>query len=68
MKESPSEKSDAFRKASLEPAPGIIREFLSFLAHHKKWWLIPILLIMLLLGCLVMLGKSAIAPFIYSLF
>jgi len=68
MTDSSSKKSEAFRKASRERDPGIVREFVSFLAHNKKWWLIPILIIMVLLGCLVMLGKSAIAPFIYTLF
>jgi len=46
----------------------IIREFLDFLRHNKKWWLLPIVLILLLLGLLVLLSGTAIAPFLYPLF
>jgi len=48
--------------------PGLIREFWSFLMENKKWWLIPLLLAFGLVGALVMLGGSGLAPFIYSLF
>jgi hypothetical protein len=43
-------------------------EFWSFLKHNKKWWLLPILITLLILGLLVLLGGTAIAPFIYPLF
>ena len=47
----------------------IIREFLEFLKVRKKWWLTPIVLMLLLLGALIVLTEgSAIAPFIYTLF
>jgi len=47
---------------------GIVREFVDFLAENKKWWLAPIIISVLLLGLLVLLGGSAAAPFIYTLF
>lgn len=43
-------------------------EFVQFLRENKKWWLTPIILSVLLLGALVVLGGSAAAPFIYTLF
>jgi len=47
----------------------IIREFLEFLKVRKKWWLTPIVVMLLLLGALIVLAEgSAIAPFIYTLF
>ena len=47
----------------------IIREFLEFLKVRKKWWLTPIVMMLLLLGALIVLTEgSAIAPFIYTLF
>jgi hypothetical protein len=47
----------------------IIREFLEFLKVRKKWWLTPIVVMLLLLGALIVLTEgSAIAPFIYTLF
>jgi hypothetical protein len=47
----------------------IIREFFEFLREHKKWWIAPILVFLLLLGVLVIFASSStLAPFIYSLF
>ncbi len=45
------------------------RELVSFLRARKKYWLVPMLVMMLVLGGLVVLTKgSAIAPFIYTIF
>ncbi len=47
----------------------VVKEFWSFLKVRKKWWLIPIVVIMLLLGFVVVISeKSALAPFIYAIF
>jgi hypothetical protein len=47
----------------------IAAEFWQFLKIRKKYWLGPIVFIMLLLGALIMLTEgSALAPFIYALF
>jgi len=47
----------------------IIGEFWSFMRVRKKWWLAPIVLVMLLLSLLIVLTQgSALAPFIYTLF
>jgi len=47
----------------------IFKEFMVFLKEHKKFWLIPIVIILLLLGFLIVLGQgSALAPFIYTIF
>ncbi|MGE3855064.1 MAG: DUF5989 family protein [Planctomycetota bacterium] len=51
-----------------ERDPGIVAEFVDFLTHHKKWWLTPIVLVLLLLGVLLVLGSTGAAPFIYTLF
>jgi uncharacterized protein DUF5989 len=46
-----------------------IREFWAFLRVRKKYWLIPLLLVMAVLGGLIVVAQgSAIAPFIYTLF
>jgi hypothetical protein len=46
-----------------------LREFTSFLRVRKKYWLMPVFLMMLLFGALVVLTKgSVVAPFIYTLF
>ena len=47
----------------------ILAEFLDFLKTRKKWWLGPIVFIMLLMSMLIVLTEgSAVAPFIYTLF
>jgi hypothetical protein len=47
----------------------ILREFWSFLRVRKKWWLLPIVAFLLLLGAVLVVAKgSALAPFIYTLF
>lgn len=44
-------------------------EFYRFLRVRKKYWLLPIMLVLLLLGGLIVLTQgSAVAPFIYTLF
>lgn len=48
--------------------PGMVAEFVDFLTHNKKWWLTPIIVILLLFGLLIVLGSTGAAPFIYTLF
>ncbi len=46
-----------------------IKEFIEFLMHRKKFWLVPIIVIMALLGILLIVAQnSVVAPFIYTLF
>ena len=46
-----------------------LRELTEFLLARKKYWLIPVVLLMVLFGGLVVLSQgSAIAPFIYTIF
>jgi len=46
-----------------------LRELFLFLKTRKKYWLIPLIVILLLLAILIVLGSTtALGPFIYSLF
>lgn len=60
--------STEFVTASQKVRSNILSDFVSFLAHNKKWWMIPILICLLLFGLLLVLGGSSLAPFIYPLF
>ncbi|MCH7558204.1 MAG: hypothetical protein IIB56_12225 [Planctomycetes bacterium] len=60
--------SSEFSKLAQKKRTPLLAEFWGFLKHNKKWWLLPILIILLLLGLLILLGGTAIAPFIYPLF
>jgi hypothetical protein len=48
---------------------GVFKEYLSFLKREKKWWLIPLAVLLLALGTLIVFFEgSVLAPFIYALF
>lgn len=47
----------------------LIKEFFLFIKQEKKWWLVPLLFVLLIVGAmLVFASTSAIAPFLYPLF
>ena len=48
---------------------GIAGELLSFFARNKRWWLFPVVFVVLFAGVLIVVAQSsALAPFIYTLF
>lgn len=48
---------------------GLLAEFWYFMKHEKKWWLGPIVVILLAVGLLIVFTQSsALAPFIYTIF
>lgn len=59
---------DSFARAARAGRSSIVAEFWQYLVQNKKWWLLPIVLVLFLLGALMLLGGTAAAPFIYSLF
>ena len=65
---SQEEKQTEFENAGQEKQLSLVQEFAAFVAENKKWWLIPILLVLGLVGLLVVLGSTGAAPFIYTLF
>lgn len=61
------ETEEFLREAEAGPS-NIFAEFWDFLKHNKKWWLLPIVVGLLLIGFLLVLAGSGAAPFIYTLF
>jgi drug/metabolite transporter superfamily protein YnfA len=61
-------KSDFENAAAEHPQEGFLRELWGFLRDNKKWWLLPILVMLLIFGLLVVLSGTGLAPFIYTLF
>jgi hypothetical protein len=57
-----------FEDQAAEPSAGLIAEFWEFFRTNKKWWMIPIIVVLLLLAGLILLGGTALAPFIYTMF
>lgn len=60
--------SKDLKQLSEQRSSNIVTELWAFMAHNKKWWLTPILLLLLILGALIVLGGTGAAPFIYTLF
>ena len=47
----------------------IIMELFAFIIDNKKWWLLPIILFLIILGSIIVLAEgSVLAPFIYAIF
>ena len=48
---------------------GLLKEFVLFLKNEKKWWLVPMLLVMALVGAFVVIAMlfPSVAPFVYTL-
>ncbi len=61
--------SEEFARGAEEERVGLLAEFWDFLKHNKKWWLLPMLLVIAALAGLMLLASSpGAAPFIYPLF
>ena len=59
---------DAFERQADAPSPGLLAEFWGFLRHHRKWWLVPIITALLLMGLIALVGGSPWSPFLYPFF
>ncbi len=60
--------SGAFASLAGQASPGLIRELVDFLLYSKKWWLTPIIVVLLLVGALIVLTASGAFPFVYTFF
>ncbi len=59
---------DDFLRQAKTAQPGLLREIAGFLRFSKKVWLAPIIIGLLIIGVIVVLGGTPLAPFIYTLF
>lgn len=63
-----SESAAKFADQAKQRQTNLASEMFAFLRHTKKWWLAPAIVMLALLGVLIVLGGSSVAPFIYTLF
>lgn len=68
QKDKGTDRSGEFLQAARGKRASAMAELGRFLMHNKKWWLAPIILILLLLGLLIFLSGSAIGPFLYTFY
>jgi hypothetical protein len=64
----PQSDSDRFAREAAGPARSILREMWDLLRLNKKWWLVPIVIVLLVVGTLSVLAASGLAPLIYTFF
>jgi len=62
------DKQTEFEKSGEQKEIGLFGEFVGLMKQNKKYWLIPLIVIMILFGMLIILGSTTAAPFIYTLF
>ena len=60
--------ADFENAAKTHQRTNLAAEFWYFLRQNKKWWLLPIVVLLVVFGVLVFLSGTAAAPFIYTLF
>jgi hypothetical protein len=62
------EPKSEFEKAGEQGEGGFFSDLWWFLRDNKKWWLVPILVVLLALALLAVLAGTPLAPFIYTVF
>jgi hypothetical protein len=60
--------ADGFQQQAAQKPSSLASELFRFILHNKKWWLTPIIIVILLLGLIAFLSGTGAAPFIYTLF
>lgn len=63
-----NERRPSFEQQAEQASPSLLAEFLAFLRYNKKWWLVPIMVVLLLASLLIFLSGTVVAPFIYPFF
>ena len=58
---------DEFTDAGKARDRGLVAELFAFMSENKAWWMLPILIVFGLLGVLLVLGATGVAPFLYPL-
>lgn len=63
-----SDENDFQKAAAEHQEKGILGELWGFLRDNKKWWLLPIIVVLLLFGLIIFLAGTGLAPFLYTVF
>jgi Family of unknown function (DUF5989) len=63
-----SDANREFERQARTDRSGLVSELWGLLRENKKWWLLPILVVLVGMGGLILLSGTAVAPFIYTLF
>lgn len=58
----------SFSEQAKQQSTGLVSELIGLMKANKKWWLMPVVATLMVVGAVVVLGGTAVAPFIYTLF
>lgn len=67
-KQAKENRRSQFVEQAERPTRSFALEVLEYLLQNKKWWLIPVVIVLVLVGMLVMLAGTPAAPFLYPFF
>ena len=68
QKTEPQNTKTEFERAGEEKSLSLVGEFWLFITENKKWWMIPILVVIGMVGLLMILAATGAAPFVYTFF
>ena len=63
-----SSQAEEFARQARQPRSSFVSEYLHLLRTNKKWWMLPLIVLLLGFGVLMFLAATGVAPFIYTLF
>jgi hypothetical protein len=63
-----SQRSQQFLEQARTKRPSAVSEYLYLVRTNKKYWMIPLILVLLAFGLILILGGTGAAPFVYTLF
>jgi hypothetical protein len=61
-------RGEEFSRQASGASTGLVTEFVDFLRENKKWWMVPIIVTLVLLGALLIVTATPLGPFLYTLF
>jgi hypothetical protein len=61
-------RTDEFSREASRTRTSFLSDYLYLLRNNRKWWMLPLLGLLLILGMLTLLSSSGVAPLIYTLF
>lgn len=63
-----SSQSNDFIREGQSARTSFLSDFIHLLKENRKWWMLPLVLMLLVFGTLMILASTGAAPFIYTLF
>lgn len=64
----PSSQAEKFTQQSTQARGSFLSEYIYLLKNNRKWWMLPLVFLLLAFGALMILSATGAAPFIYTLF